>query len=639
MKMKFLKIALILSVVLCWIQLPKVEAATYNGETTVNLNIRSLPSTKGRVITTLPRGTKVKYASYNRSWHKVYWNNRTYYASASYIRKTSSSSSSLTAQSVPSTGVTTVNLNIRVSAYRGAAIVTTLKQGTEVKYESHNSSWAKVYLNGKTYYAAKTYISPKSTQSSTKKSGYANREMNLFSVRNQRSTVKKILPVNTPVLSTEYNSSWSVVYIGNQKYYTATAWISNEKTSLETESNITVGYANREMKLFSVRNQRATVLKTLPINTKVKSSIFNSSWSAVYIGDKTYYTPTAWISNEESPIEQPPVVTKPDVTKKEGYTNREVNLFGRTSQNSPKLLLLPTHTSVTYSIYNSSWSKVYIDSKTYFTATAWLTEGKAPLPDVESPKGKVYTNTPRDVLNVRSNASLNSNVLGQLDHGTEVEHYGIVNGFYKFKYNGVDAYISSDFVTTAKPNPSSTTVIVLDAGHGGKDPGALNGSLYEKTIVLDVTKRTEAYLRSKYNYEVRLTRSKDIYLTLNERVESAKTLRGDLFVSFHANSADTTAAKGIETYYSSTSAHSARSRVLASNIQSNLSGKMSGMSNRGVKSAEYYVIRNNTMPAALVELGFISSPTDLTYLQSAASRQRMAEGVAEGIAQYVRTYY
>jgi N-acetylmuramoyl-L-alanine amidase len=569
MKMKLLKVALILTVLLLGMQLPSVEAATYDGETTVNLNIRTKPSLSGTVVKTLPRGTKVEYGTYNQSWHKVYVNNRTYYASAQYIRKLSSTSSSLTTQAATSTGVTTANLNVRVTSHRSATIVTTLKKGTEVKYAVHNSSWAKVYLNGKTYYAAKAYIAPKLTESNVERTnGYANRDLKLFAERNQRSAVKKVLPVNTAVVSSKYNSSWSIVYLGSE----------------------------------------------------------------------TYYTPTAWISTSKTPTE-PPTTTKPDDGLTQGYANRTVNLFGKTHQSSEVLMILPKYTAVSYKAYNASWSTVHIGSKVYYTASSWLTKGKAPAAPEAAPKGTVYINTPGDVLNVRSKASLDSNVVGQLNHGTGVSHYGTINGFHKIKFNGQDAYISSAFVMTSKPSTSTGTVIVLDPGHGGKDPGAVNGSLYEKTIVLDVTKRVEAYLRSKYDYNVRLTRSTDVYLTLDQRVAAAKSLRGDLFVSMHVNAAGSSSAKGVETFYSSQSAHSARSRVLASNIQSNLAGKMSGMSNRGVKTANYYVITYNTMPSALVELGFISSPTDLTYLRSNTSRQQMAEGVAEGIAKYVQTYY
>ena len=569
MKMKLLKVALILTILLFGMQLPSAEAATYDGETTVNLNIRTSPSLSGKVVKTLPKSTKVKYGTYNQSWHKVYVNNRTYYASAQYIRKLSSTSSSLTTQAATSTGVTTANLNVRVTSHRSAKIVATLKKGTEVKYAVHNSSWAKVYLNGRTYYAAKAYIAPKLTESNVERTnGYANRELKLFAERNQRSAVKKILPVNTAVVSNKYNSSWSIVYLGSE----------------------------------------------------------------------TYYTPTAWISTSKTPSE-PPTTTKPDDGLTQGYANRTVNLFEKTHQSSEVLMVLPKYTAVSYKASNSSWSTVHIGSKVYYTASSWLTKGKAPAAPEDAPKGTVYINTPGDILNIRSKASLDSDVVGQFNHGTAVLHYGTINGFHKIKFNGQDAFISSAFVMTSKPSTSTGAVIVLDPGHGGKDPGAVNGSLYEKTIVLDVTKRVEAYLRSKYDYNVRLTRSTDVYLTLDQRVAVAKSLRGDLFVSMHVNAAGSSSAKGVETFYSSQSAHSARSRVLASNIQSNLAGKMSGMSNRGVKTANYYVITYNTMPSALVELGFISSPTDLTYLRSNTSRQQMAEGVAEGIAKYVQTYY
>ena len=570
MNMKLFKLALIMTIVLFSIQIPAVEAATLDGETTVNLNVRSAPSTSGKLIQTLKKGTKVKYVIYNKSWSKIYLNNRTYYASAQYIKRIPSQSTTVTKQAATSTGVTTVNLNIRVSAHSKATVYRTLKKGTTVQYAVHNSSWAKVYLNGKTYYAAKAYIAPKAVAS-------------------------------TPARET--------------------------------------GYTNRDLKLFGERNQRSAVLKVLPAKSAVVSSKYNSSWSIVYIGSKTYYTPTAWITPGAPPVTKPPTTKPPVIQKVTGYANRNANLFKKTLQSSPVARVLPKYTPVTYSKHNSSWSVVYIGSDTFYTPTAWLSAGKAPAAPAATPKGKVYTNTPGDVLNVRASASASSTILGRLAHGTQVDHYGSTNGFYKIKYNGRDGYISTAYAMTLKPSATSNAVIVLDAGHGGGDPGAVNGSLYEKAIVLDVTKRVEAYLRSKYDYQVRLTRSTDVYLTLDQRVQTAKTLRGNLFVSLHTNAATTQYAKGVETFYSSYSAHSSKSRVLATNIQSNLMGKMSGMTNRGVKTANYYVIRYNTMPSALVELGFISSPQDVTHLRSNASRQRMAEGVAEGIAQYVRAYH
>ncbi|TCI48877.1 cell wall hydrolase [Exiguobacterium sp. SH3S2] len=571
MKMKLLKVALILSLLLFGAQIPAVEASTLDGETTVNLNVRSKPSTTGAVITTLPKGTKVKYGTYNQSWHKVYLNSRTYYASAPYIKRIVSSPTTIKTQAASSTGETTVNLNVRTKPSTTGTVVKTLPKGTKVKYGPYNKTWHKVYLNNRTYYASAAYI-------------------------------KQIVSSPTTVTTQETSSTG------------------------ETTVNLNVR---------TKPSTTGTVVKTLPKGTKVKYGPYNKSWHKVYLNNRTYYASAAYIKQ----IVSSPTATKPVETKIQGYANRNINLFGKTSQSSAVLLVLPQYTAVTYSTYNSSWSNVFVGSKTYFTPTSWLTAGKAPSAPAASPQGKVYINTPGDVLNVRATASASSTILGKLAHGTQVDHYGSSNGFYKIKYNNRDGYISTAYASASKPSASSGAVIILDAGHGGTDPGAVRSSLYEKTVVLDVTKRTEAYLRSKYGYEVRLTRSTDVYLTLNQRVQAARNLRGDLFVSLHTNAATTSAANGVETFYSTSSAHSAKSRVLATNIQSNLMGEMSGMRNRGVKTANYYVITYNTMPSALVELGFISSPQDIVHLRSEASRQRMAIGVAEGIAQYVRAYH
>ncbi|QUE87556.1 N-acetylmuramoyl-L-alanine amidase [Exiguobacterium alkaliphilum] len=637
MKMKLLKVALILSLLLFGAQLPTVEASTLDGETTVNLNVRSTASTTGTLITTLPKGTKVKYGTHNQSWHKVYLNNRTYYASAQYIKPLAPAP--ITTQAASSTGVTTENLNIRITSHRDAQIVTTLKKGTEVQYAAHNTSWVKVFLSGKTYYAAKAYIAPKVvTATPQKQTGYTNRTIELFNRTLQTSPVVKTIPANRTVTFSIHNSSWSVIYEGTSTFFTPTRGIT--AGTLQPSVTKENGYANREMKLFETRNQASKVMKVLPINSPVVSSKYNSSWSVVYDGNATYYTPTAWITPGPAPV-QPPTTTTPEPAKVQGYANRNANLFGQTHQSSPVQLVLPQYTAVTYSAHNSSWSVVYIGTKTYFTPTSWLTAGKAPAAPAPAPQGKVYTNTPGDALNVRSAATVNSTVLGKLAHGTEVEHYGLTSGFYKIKYNGRDGFISAGFTMATKPSVSKGPVIVIDPGHGGKDPGALNGSLYEKTVVLDVSKRIESYLSSKYNYQVRLTRSTDIYYTPQQRPTIARDLRGELFVSIHANSSTDKTANGIETFYSGSTSQSARSRVLATNIQNNLVSSMSGtgMRNRGVKTANFAVINHSLMPSALVELGFITSPTDVVHLRSEASRQRMAQGIAEGIAQYVRTYY
>lgn len=165
--------------------------------------------------------------------------------------------------------------------------------------------------------------------------------------------------------------------------------------------------------------------------------------------------------------------------------------------------------------------------------------------------------------------------------------------------------------------------VVVDAGHGGIDRGAraVDGSL-EKTYALDTAKRVEKGLRAR-GYRVIMTRKGDYFVPLPTRAAVSNRNRGAVFVSIHYNWARRSGASGTETYY-----YNSKSYPLAANIQRELS-KIS--TNRGVKKARFHVLRNNTRPAALVELGFVSNPAELQRIKSAAYRQRLADAVVRGI--------
>lgn len=166
--------------------------------------------------------------------------------------------------------------------------------------------------------------------------------------------------------------------------------------------------------------------------------------------------------------------------------------------------------------------------------------------------------------------------------------------------------------------------VVVDAGHGGLDRGARgrDGSV-EKFYTLDTAKRVERGLRSK-GFHVIMTRTGDYFVPLPTRAAISNRTRNSVFVSVHYNYSPRTGAYGTETYY-----FNSRSYPLAANIQRELS-RMS--SNRGVKRARFHVLRNNMKPAALVELGFVSNPGELSRIRSAAYRQKLADAIVRGVA-------
>ncbi|MBK1828621.1 N-acetylmuramoyl-L-alanine amidase family protein [Haloferula rosea] len=173
----------------------------------------------------------------------------------------------------------------------------------------------------------------------------------------------------------------------------------------------------------------------------------------------------------------------------------------------------------------------------------------------------------------------------------------------------------------------SFRTVVIDPGHGGHDKGGQWGLVYEKHLALDTSARLENELK-KRGFRTVMTRRSDYFISLPERVRIAKKYRDAIFVSIHYNYTWKQHVQGLETFYTSS-----QSRALASLIQSGMMRKVR-TNNRGAKYARYYVIRNATCPAVLVECGFVSNRHERARMKSAWWRQALAEGIADGIVKF-----
>jgi N-acetylmuramoyl-L-alanine amidase len=179
-------------------------------------------------------------------------------------------------------------------------------------------------------------------------------------------------------------------------------------------------------------------------------------------------------------------------------------------------------------------------------------------------------------------------------------------------------------VTVSEANHPSTTV-VIDAGHGGFDRGGIRRQLVqEKTMNLDVAQRLKAVLVA-YGYRVVMTRDSDVFVPLGTRVAIANSYRDAIFVCIHFNAAPRRSASGIETYF-----YSSQSLPLASAIHYYVAGG-APTANRGVRRRGFYVLRRTTIPAVLVECGFLTNTTEANYAQSASYRQKLAEEIGRGV--------
>lgn len=231
-------------------------------------------------------------------------------------------------------------------------------------------------------------------------------------------------------------------------------------------------------------------------------------------------------------------------------------------------------------------------------------------------------------------------------------------------------------VPSAPPSapPLALRTVIIDAGHGGHDPGATGrGGLREKSVTLDIALRLRDLLEQD-GFRVVMTRDRDRFLPLSRRAEIANQEGGDLFVSIHANASRRRSISGFEVYTLSEATddharaleaaensslpdgvgesaspeidaivwdllyteHRAESVDLAASICRGMRESGVSSQNRGIKTARFAVLKGTRMPAILVEVGFVTHPAEEGRLRNAGYRQRLAEGIHKGIRAFKR---
>jgi len=244
-----------------------------------------------------------------------------------------------------------------------------------------------------------------------------------------------------------------------------------------------------------------------------------------------------------------------------------------------------------------------------------------------------------------------------------------------FKRKILDHLLRKKVFKTGDYLVSKVSTIVIDAGHGGRDPGAIGTTgLKEKTVSLSIAKNLKNILK-QYGIKVIMTRNKDEFISLKERTEIASLQSVDLFLSIHANSSKSKRASGVEvfalkelgffqrneqqrkenekTLFTRTAMkqrdrnlnfivsdmlydHKDREDDLLANYVANKISKYIKARNRGYKKASFYVLKNTLMPAILVEVGFLSNPREEKRLRTKTYRNKISRALAQAILDYSR---
>jgi N-acetylmuramoyl-L-alanine amidase len=192
----------------------------------------------------------------------------------------------------------------------------------------------------------------------------------------------------------------------------------------------------------------------------------------------------------------------------------------------------------------------------------------------------------------------------------------------------------NDFQPQPQPRlsvPKGKVIVVIDPGHGGKDSGAPGiGGLLEKDVILPIGRRVAAILEQN-GVQAVMTRDADFFVELQGRVDIANRVNADLFVSIHANAVDNRPdVNGLEVYYYESG------YGLAESVRKTILQDISTIKDRGTRKARFYVLRKNSMPAILVETGYMTGREDNARLRTPEYQNRMADAIARGILKYLQ---
>lgn len=185
------------------------------------------------------------------------------------------------------------------------------------------------------------------------------------------------------------------------------------------------------------------------------------------------------------------------------------------------------------------------------------------------------------------------------------------------------------FVKPFENEPKKTITVVIDAGHGGTDHGMTVDHFTEKEIVASIAQKIKDNNTNK-NVIIHLTRTEDAFVSLQDRANFINNLKPDLVLSLHVNGNNNTEASGIEFYVSPKNVKYEKSKEIAEVLNSRLVNNHN-VKSRGVKDANFTILRETEFPAITIEFGFLSNENDRVYLTSVGHHEKLANTILESI--------
>ncbi|MGG3739482.1 SH3 domain-containing protein [Aeribacillus pallidus] len=461
-----------------------------------------------------------------------------------------------------------------------------------------------------------------------------------------KGNVVTILSQSNGWYQVRYQSMEGWIHSDYLKLATATTTKNDDQSNTQTkrEGIITVNRLN-------IRSGPAPTYSVIgQANKGDKVTIVNeqSGWYEILFGKKTAWVSGTYVElskgaqknsneNEQNSTSSAP----PSTHSKLKGTITATSLNVRTEGSLNGKIIGSVKKGQTFSILDekNQWYKIEFQPNQFGWVAGWFVQTS-----MEKDKAGISTEGTVKILyngtNIRKEATVQSPVVARANAG---ETFPIIqqvgDWFHILLPDGTKAYIAGWIVSTegkenttsnpaTKRNPLQNQTIVIDPGHGGRDSGAVgfNGTL-EKTLTLQTAELLYEKLKLS-GATVILTRKNDSYISLNSRVATSHLNDADAFISIHYDSINNLSVGGFTTYYY----HSYQKR-LAQSIHSKIASYVH-LKDRGVKKGNYHVIRENKKPGALLELGYISNPTEELTVRASWYQDQVTSAIYEGLVNY-----
>ena len=466
----------------------------YVNVSTGSLNMRKSGIDSASIVAKLTRGTQVTVYSESKGWAKVKANGKEGYVSTKYLSSTKPGTvtkAEVTAKTTTKyVNVSTGSLNMRKSGIDSASIVAKLTRGTQVTVYSESKGWAKIKANGKEGYVSAKYLSSTkpgtvtktevTSKTATKYVNVSTGSLNMRKSGKVTASVVAILSKGTKVTVYSEANGWAKVKANGKDGYVSAKYLSSSKpgsgSTSVTPAKTTTKYVTGSLNMRKSGKATASIVAILSKGTKVTVYSESNGWAKVKANGKDGYVSTKYLSTAKPGTGSTTVTPEKTTTKYVNVSSGTLNMRKSGSESANIVAKLSKGTKVTVYSESKGWAKVKANGKDghvsakYLSTTKPGTGSTSVTPEKTTTK---YVNISSGTLNMRKSGSESASIVAKLSKGTEVTVYSESKGWAKIKANGIEGYVSADFLSTTKPEmdskpsiPEKTTTKYVNVSSG-----------------------------------------------------------------------------------------------------------------------------------------------------------------------------